>query len=161
MPSLSALTARDVMTSPVAYVMAETPLRDLANLLLREEISAVPVLDDGGHVVGMVSEGDLVRRGPAGKGDRRSWWLDAFESGTVHNDEFLNYLRGHGLRAKDVMTREVVSVNEGTTIAEIAELLESHHIKRVPVLHNEKLVGIVSRANLVRALAQARSLAGC
>ena len=76
MQSLSKLQARHVMTSPVAYVMSETPLSEVANLLLREGISAAPVLDEGGHLVGMISEGDLVRRGPAREGSRRSWWLD-------------------------------------------------------------------------------------
>jgi CBS domain-containing protein len=108
----------------------------------------------------MVSEGDLVRRRPARGGSRRSWWLDLSESDTAHNEEFLNYLTMHGLRAKDVMTVGVVSVDEQTPIAEIAALLESHQIKRVPVLRDGKLVGIVSRANLLRALAQAAPLPG-
>jgi CBS domain-containing protein len=157
MPSLRTLTARQVMTAPVAYVMTETPLREVANLLLHEAISAAPVLDDGGRVVGIVSEGDLVRRGPAGNG-RRSWWLDLFEHDAARTEQFLNYLKMHGLRAKDVMTPEVISVSEETTIAEIAQLFETHRIKRVPVLRNGKLVGIVSRANLLRALAQASPL---
>jgi CBS domain-containing protein len=160
MRSLSKLQARDVMTSPVAYVMSETPLNEVANLLLRKGISAAPVLDDGGHLVGMVSEGDLVRRGPAKDGDHRSWWLDLFESDAAGNEKFLNYLTIHGLRAKDVMTGEVVSVDEQTTIAQIATLLEAHQIKRVPVMRDGKLIGIVSRANLLRALAQAEPLPG-
>jgi CBS domain-containing protein len=154
MPSLRTLTARQVMTAPVAYVMTETPLREIANLLLREAISGAPVLDRGGQLVGIVSEGDLIRRGPAGNG-RRSWWLDLFDDKPAHSEQFLNYLKMHGLRAKDVMTPEVVSVNEETTVAEIAQLFETHRIKRVPVLRKGKLVGIVSRANLLQALAQA------
>ena len=156
MQSLSKLTARQVMTSPVAYAMSETPLHEVAGLLLRERISAAPVLDDGGHVVGMVSEGDLVRRGPAGDETRRSWWLDVFEENAAQDEQFVNYLTRHGLRAKDVMSRELVLVNEETPIAEIAALLETHRIKRAPVMRGEKLVGIVSRADLLRVLAHAR-----
>ena len=158
MQSLSKLTARQVMTSPVAHVMTETPLQEIAKLLLREGISAAPVLDDGGHLVGMVSEGDLVRRAPAKNGTRRSWWLDLFERDAAHATEFLNYLTIHGLRAKDVMSSEVISVNEQATIAQIAGLLEAHRIKRVPVMRDGKLVGIVSRANLLQALAHAMPL---
>ncbi len=148
------------MTAPAAYVMAETPLREVANLLLREGISAAPVLDEGGNLVGMVSEGDLVRRWPAEGGPSRSWWLDLFEADTQRSREFLNYLKAHGLRAKDVMSRKVVSVDEAATIAEIAGLLETHRIKRVPVMREGKLAGVVSRADLLRALAQAQPLPG-
>lgn len=152
--SLGSLTAGEVMTAPVAYVMIETPLREIANLLLRERISAVPVLDEAGCLAGMVSEGDLVRRSAPDNGGRRSWWLDLFEAETAHNEEFLNYLKTHGLRAKDVMTREVVSVSPDTPIARVAELLEMHRIKRVPVVRDGGVVGVVSRANLLRVLAQ-------
>ena len=160
MRSPSAATAGEIMTSPAAYVMTDTPLNEVANLLLERSISAAPVLDESGRLVGIVSEGDLVRRRPAGKDDRRSWWLDLFEPDTPHSEGFLNYLKGHGLRAKDVMTREVISVAENTTAAEIAELLEIHAIKRVPVMREGKLMGIVSRANLLTLLAQRSSAAG-
>jgi CBS domain-containing protein len=154
MKSLNAMAARDIMTSPVAYVMTETPLKDVATLLLERKISAAPVLDDAGRLAGIVSEGDLVRRTPAGEGGRRSWWLDLFEPDSPRSEGLFNYLREHGLRAKDVMTSEVVSVAEDTPAAEIAELLERRGIKRVPVVHNGKLAGIVSRANLLSLLAR-------
>jgi CBS domain-containing protein len=158
MKSPSAVTAKEIMTSPAAYVMTETPLKEIADLLLGKSISGLPVLDESGRLVGIVSEGDLVRRGPAGKGGRRSWWLDLFEPDSPHSEGFLNYLKGHGLRAKDVMTREVVSVAEDATATEIAALLEMHAIKRVPVVRDGKLMGIVSRANLLSLLSR-RSLA--
>lgn len=154
MKSLSNMTAGEIMTSPAAYVMTETPLNGIAHLLLEKRISAAPVLDESGRLVGMVSEGDLVRRRAGGKNGRRSWWLDLFEPDTPHSKDMFNYLREHGLRAKDVMTREVVSVSEETTIAEVAELLESRGIKRVPVVRNGKLTGIVSRADLLAVLAR-------
>jgi CBS domain-containing protein len=158
--SLGSIKAGEMMTSPAAYVMPETPLKEIANLLLRERISAVPVLDDTGSLLGMVSEGDLVRRRSADNGERRSWWLDLFEADTHHTREFLNYLRGHGLRAKDVMSRDVISVSEETPIAKIAALFEANRIKRVPVLRDDKLVGIVSRADLLRVLARGSPVRG-
>jgi CBS domain-containing protein len=157
--SLGRIKAGEVMTSPAAYVMAETPLKEIANLLLRERISAVPVLDDTGSLLGMVSEGDLVRRS-ADNGEHRSWWLDLFEADTHHTSEFLNYLRGLGLRAKDVMSRDVISVSEETPITKVAGLLEANRIKRVPVLRHDKVVGIVSRADLLRVLARGSPVRG-
>jgi CBS domain-containing protein len=148
-------TAREVMTSPVIYVMTETPLKEVAAAMLRARISAVPVIDGGGRLVGMVSEGDLIRRRGSDDGARRSWWLDLFEADAAHNAGFLEYLKRHGLRAKDVMTPDVVTVEEDTSIARIAELLDSRGIKRVPVLCKGRMTGIVSRADLLRALSDA------
>lgn len=159
MKSPSAVTAREIMTSPAAYVMTETPLDEIANLLLERKISAAPVLDESGRLVGIVSEGDLVRRGSVGTDRQRSWWLDLFEPDTPRSKGLLNYLKEHGLRAKDVMTREIVSVAEDATAAEVAELLENHQIKRVPVVRRGKLVGIVSRANLLSLLSGRTSIA--
>jgi CBS domain-containing protein len=158
--SLSNMVAREIMTSPVTHVMTETLLAEIANLLLREGISAVPVLTEGGSLAGIVSEGDLVRRRPIEGDDRRSWWLDLFEADTTHREEFLNYLNTRGLRAKDVMSRDVVSVSEDMPIARIAELLETHRIKRVPVLRDGRVTGIVSRANLLQALVQGSRVPG-
>jgi CBS domain-containing protein len=154
---LSEMTAADVMASSVVYVAVETPLKEIANVLLRQAISAVPVLDQAGRVVGMVSEGDLVRRDPRDQRDRRSWWLDLFEA-RDHSEALLAYLQHHGLRAKDVMTSDVISVHEDTPITEVAKLLEAHRIKRVPVLRNGRAIGIVSRADLLLALSQTAPL---
>jgi CBS domain-containing protein len=153
--SLNNISARDVMTTPAAYVMDQTPIQEVARLLLREGISAAPVLNEGGHLVGIVSEGDLVRRRSGLSNDRRSWWLDLFEADTRHNQQFLNYLQHHGLRAQDVMTRDVVAVTEDTPISLIADLLERHQIKRVPVTSAGKVIGIVSRADLLKAISRA------
>jgi CBS domain-containing protein len=153
--SLNNISARDVMTTPATYVMDQTPIQEVARLLLREGISAAPVLNEGGHLVGIVSEGDLVRRRSGLSNDRRSWWLDLFEADTRHNQQFLNYLQHHGLRAQDVMTRDVVAVTEDTPISLIADLLERHQIKRVPVTSAGKVIGIVSRADLLKAISRA------
>jgi CBS domain-containing protein len=153
--TLSETTAADVMASPAAYVEVGTPVIEIARLMLREGISAVPVVDEAGNVAGIVSEGDLIRRNTKEHEARRSWWLDLFDPCATHSDGFLTYLERHGLRAKDVMTSDVISVAEDTPVADIANLLEARRVKRVPVLRNGRLIGIVSRVNLLQALIRA------
>jgi CBS domain-containing protein len=119
------------------------------SLLLKYRISAVPVIDGAGKVVGIVSEGDLLR----GEGTSRArvhhpWWLEA-----VFVGQMVAYDKARGARAGVVMTRNVITVGEETPLNEIAELLERHHVKRVPVIKDGKLAGIVSRANLLHGLA--------
>jgi CBS domain-containing protein len=145
------MNASDIMTFPVVTAAPHTPVREIAALLLKHRISAVPVMEEG-RVVGLVSEGDLLHRHEIGtdRDDRaRSWWLWLLGTERSIGD----YVRSHARYARDVMTREVVSVAPETPIAEIASLLETRGIKRVPVLAGDRLVGIVSRANLIQALA--------
>jgi CBS domain-containing protein len=148
----------DVMTTDVVTVDPTTSVQALAMLLSERGISGVPVVDSDSRLVGIVSEGDLLHRVEAGTarlaGRRRSWWLDTIAS---DRDLARNYVKSHGRTAKDVMTPNVISVIDTTELAEIALLLETKRIKRVPVLRDGKLVGIVSRANLVRALAAMKS----
>jgi len=154
------MRAVDVMTTNVITVEPDTPVQEIAKMLSEKSISGVPVVGIDGRLVGIVSEGDLLHRVETGTerrpdrstGRRRSWWLD-----TVAADEELarDYVKSHGRTANDVMTREVISVEETTELADIANLLETKRVKRVPVVRDGKLVGIVSRANLVRALAAA------
>jgi CBS domain-containing protein len=146
--------AADIMTSVVHYVSAETPVREIAKVLLQHNVSAVPVVGSSGKLVGIVSEGDLIGRAASDDGQRRSWWLDMIERSSPTSMELRNYLEIHGLRAKDVMSGDVVAVEEDTRITVIAELLERKRIKRVPVLRKGQMVGIVSRADLLRSLAQ-------
>ncbi len=145
------MLAKDVMTRDVATVTPETRVEDIAKLLLRRDISGVPVVDARGRLVGMVSEGDLIRRGETE--GRRSWWLNLL---TGPEERARDYLKAHGGHAEDVMTREVVSVSEETPVGEIARILERRRIKRVPVVRDGKLVGLVSRANLLHGLASHR-----
>lgn len=143
------MKAKDVMTTEVVYADPETSVRSIAQTLLKRRISAVPVADDDGRVIGIVSEGDLMRR-PESETERpRSWWLELIER---PEDRASRYLKSHGLTARDVMTREPVTVTEDTPLEEIAILLERNAIKRVPVLRDGKLVGIVSRADLLHGL---------
>lgn len=148
------MQAKDVMTSPVVTVSPETPVTDVARLLLERHISAAPVVDESGKLLGIVSEGDLMRRPEAGTERRPSWWLTLISDA---QDEAREYLKSHGLTARDVMTTHVLAVDEETALGEIATLLEKHRIKRVPVVRDGRVVGIVSRANLLQALvAQAK-----
>jgi CBS domain-containing protein len=144
------MRAVDVMTNEVITVDENATVTVVARLLAERGISAVPVVDADNRVIGMVSEGDLLHRAETGTERRRSWWLEMVTSADQLAAE---YIKSHSGRVKDVMTPGVISVTEQTTVADIAVLLETHRIKRVPVLRNGKLVGIVSRANLVRALA--------
>jgi CBS domain-containing protein len=138
------------MTAPAVVVAPETTVAEIAKLLLKRGISAVPVIAADGQLAGIVSEGDLIRRVESGTERTRSWWLSAFGDADAQARE---YAKSHGRRAADVMTRNVVTVAEDATLAQIAELLERHRIKRVPVVRGGRVVGIVSRANLLHGLA--------
>jgi CBS domain-containing protein len=143
------MKARDIMTSPVLAVAPDTTVREIAALLLERHISAVPVLEDG-RLAGIVSEADLLHRHEIGTdAHEHSWWLRLLGGDTSLSE----YVKSHARLARDVMTREVISVPEGADVATVAKLLERHGVKRLPVLRGDRLVGIVSRADLVRALA--------
>ncbi len=148
------MKAADVMATNVITVGPEDRVAEVAQVLVSNRISAVPVVDDTGKIVGVVSEGDLIRRVESGTEHRRAWWLDLVAS---RADLAAEYVKERGPRARDVMTGKVVTVSPDTDLAEIANLLEAHTIKRVPVVEDGKLVGIVSRANLIQALAALHS----
>ncbi len=153
------MRASDVMTTNVITVSPETSVQSLAGLLGRYGISGVPVVDAANTLVGIVSEGDLLFRTETHierrTEPRRSRWFDA---SARERDAARDYIKAHGRSVGDVMTRQVTTVSETTELREIAELLESKRIKRVPVLRDGKVIGIISRANLVRVLAAAKSL---
>lgn len=144
------MQAQDVMTTWVATIHADATVQGAAKLMLERRVSALPVMDRKDRVIGIVSEGDLVRRTELGTEAARSWWLWAFAEGSARD-----YAKTHGASVRDVMTSPAVSVRRTTSLQEIARLLEKHRIKRVPVLDAGRLVGIVSRADLVRRLAAA------
>jgi CBS domain-containing protein len=144
------MDASAIMTRNVVTVGPETPVPEVVRTMLENRISAVPVLDDGA-LVGIISEGDLLRRAEVGTEHRRSRWMElAVSNASLAAD----YVKQHGRKARDVMTRGVTTVAPTTPIAEIAEILESRHIKRVPVLSDGKLVGIVSRAKTFAAITE-------
>lgn len=142
------MQAQDVMTTWVATIGADATVQDAAKLMLERRVSALPVVDGKDRVVGIVSEGDLVRRTELGTDAPRSWWLRLFA-----DDAARDYVKTHGDAVRDVMSRPVISVRRTTPLKEVARLLEKHRIKRVPVLEAGRLVGVVSRADLVRRLA--------
>jgi CBS domain-containing protein len=144
------MRAKDIMTRHVATVAPDSSVVEIAKLMLTRNVSAVPVLDGHGHLIGIVSEGDLMRRAELGTERKRSWWLEVLAEDNVRAHEFVKL---HGQKARDIMTREVITVHEDTPIQEIVTMLEEHRIKRVPVVRGRRPVGIVSRANLLRAFA--------
>lgn len=144
------MLAKDVMTTSVVTVSPETEVREIARLLLARRISAVPVTDAEGAVVGIVSEGDLLHRPESETETTSSWWLGLV---AAPSQKAKDYVKTHGRHAADVMTRDVITVTSDVSLAAIATLLEKHRIKRVPVVDDGKLVGIVSRANLLQGLA--------
>lgn len=148
------MRARDVMTTRVVTVGEDTPVEEIARKLLEHRISAVPVVDAGGMLVGIVSEGDLMRRAHSEAARPASWWLRLVA--LPHEADL--YLQAHGRVASDVMTRKLFTVDEGTPLVEIVDLLERKRIKRVPVVRHGKVVGIVSRANLLHGLATSRTV---
>jgi CBS domain-containing protein len=147
------MRASDVMVTDVITVKPNSSVQEVAELLLADRISAVPVIDDAGKLVGMVSEGDLLRRSEADTGHERAWWLRLLMG---RENLAAEYLREHSRKVADVMTRGIISAEPDTSVADIATLLERHRIKRVPIVRNGNVVGIVSRANLIQALATFR-----
>jgi CBS domain-containing protein len=147
------MQARDVMTKDVVTVGPETTVGEIAALLVTNRIGAVPVVSGEDHrLLGLVSQTDLVHRSETGTEKQRKWWLDVFAD---PNAKAREYVKSHGHKAQDVMTRMVVSVSESASLAEVADALDSHRIRQVPVVTGGRLVGMISRADLVRTLAQA------
>lgn len=151
------MNALDVMTDAVVSVRHETPASEVARLLLDNRISAVPVVDNNGAPIGMVSEGDLLGRDETAREARRDWWLALLAEGKTLSAEFLANLRSLERTAGDVMSAPVATVGEEADVREIARLLATHRIKRVPVVREDRIIGIVSRADLLRALAAEQS----
>ncbi|HEY7580520.1 MAG TPA: CBS domain-containing protein [Acetobacteraceae bacterium] len=146
-------TAADLMTRDVAVVHPETSLLDAVKLLAQRRISGMPVVDDTGTIVGMLSEGDLVRW-HEGYTERQARWLDMLAEGHDLAPEFLQGIQEQRRKVKSVMSSGAKTVAEDTPAREVARLMYANSIKRVPVVRDGKLVGIVARSDLVRALAQ-------
>ncbi len=147
------MQARDIMTSPVITVGPDATVAAIAALLLEKRISGLPVVDAAGALVGIVTEGDLLGRPELeGERDARSW-LHFFGGRSLAAADFV---KTHGNRAAEVMTRKVVTVPPEEDAGAIARLLETRRIKRVPVVEDGRVIGIVSRANLLRSLVALR-----
>jgi CBS domain-containing protein len=151
---LRPVDASEIMTKDVVSVGPDTPTRAAAKLLIEKGISAVPVVDASGAAIGMLTEGDIVRGEIDRRAPRRFRWLEMLAEGEDLAPEFLDYLKAADRPVREVMMTPVVAIAEDTPVQDIAETLLEHRIKRVPVLRNGRIVGIVSRADLVRALAR-------
>jgi len=145
------MKASEIMTIGVYTVTPDVSVRDAARLLIEQGISGLPVVDSTGQVVGIVTEGDFLRRAETGTQRRRPRWLEIFVGpGRLASD----YVHTHGRKVADIMAPEVVTVSADAPVQDVVDIMEQHRIKRVPVVRDGAVVGIVSRANLVQALAR-------
>jgi CBS domain-containing protein len=149
--------ARNVMKAPVLTVRVSDLISDVAKFLLEKKISAAPVLDAKGKLVGMVSEGDLMRRFETSTERKHSWW-----SLLLSDDYKLmrEYIKSHGRTIGEIMSRNVITASPSASLREVADLMERHSIKRIPIVENNSLVGIVSRVDLLRAFTGLHHLIG-
>jgi CBS domain-containing protein len=145
------MRAQDVMTQYVTSVGPNDAVSRAVRIMLQNEISGLPVIDTFGRLVGMITEGDLLRRAETATQRRRPRWIEFFVSPGRLADE---YAHSHGRKVSEIMTVDPVSVEEATPLEEVVTLMEKRRIKRVPVMRGDKVVGIVSRANLLHALAR-------
>lgn len=149
------MRALDIMTPSVVTATPDMTIHDAARLFVDHHISGMPVVDATGQVVGIVSQGDLLHRAENGTGHgKRPWWLEFLLSSP--REQAARYVKEHGRLVGDVMSNQVISIFEDMPLDQIADLMERRHLKRVPVLTEGKLVGIVSRSNLIRALVASR-----
>ncbi|SDS52687.1 CBS domain-containing protein [Bradyrhizobium canariense] len=144
------MRAHQIMTRPVISVTPETTILEAANIMLRRHVSGLPVVDGTGKLVGIVSEGDFIRRSEIGTQRKRSRWLKfILGSGKAARD----FVHEHGRKIAEVMTTEPITIDEETELEKIVQLMEKNNVKRLPVTRGDKVVGIVSRANLLQAVA--------
>jgi len=148
------MKAMDVMVRDVISVKPDDSVDDAIKLLTEHDISALPVVDMEGKVVGVLSEADLLHRAEIGTEKQHPRWLEAVMPASKLADEFT---KSHGQRVEQVMSTDPVTASEDTSLGEIATLLERHRIKRIPIVREGKLVGIVSRSNLIQALASSQT----
>ncbi|RDK02650.1 CBS domain-containing protein [Paraburkholderia lacunae] len=146
------MRALDIMTTSVITATPDMTIHEAARLFVDNRISGMPVVDANGQVVGIVGEGDLLHRVENGTvHGKRRWWLEFLLSSP--REQAAMYVKEHGQVVGDVMCDQVISISEDMRLDQIADLMERRHLKSVPVLKDSKLVGIVSRSNLIRALA--------
>jgi CBS domain-containing protein len=143
----------EMMTRAVYTVLPEATVSEVAKLLVGHAISALPVCDASGALVGIISEGDLLRPFTESKALKRASWLNLLAEGSDLAPEFLAFIKQEQWTVGQLMTHRVVTATEAMSLSGLAELLTTHHIKRVPVLRDGRLVGIVSRSDIVRAIA--------
>ena len=144
------MCAHQIMTRPVITVTPETTIVEAANTMLRQHVSGLPVVDATGKLVGIVSEGDFIRRSEIGTQRKRARWLTfILGPGKAATD----FVHEHGCKVAEIMTPEPLTITEDTALEEIVQVMEKNNVKRLPVIRGDKIVGIVSRANLLQAVA--------
>jgi CBS domain-containing protein len=144
------MRAHQIMTRAVISVTPDTSIVEAANIMLKRHVSGLTVVDATGNLVGVVSEGDFIRRSEIGTGRKRGRWLKfILGSGSSASD----FVHEHSRKVSEVMTTSPVTITEDMALAEIVDLMERNNVKRLPVVHGDKVVGIVSRANLLQAVA--------
>ena len=144
------MRAHQIMTRPVFTILPDATIVEAANLMLQRHISGLPVVDASGKLVGIVSEGDFIRRSEIGTQRRRSRFLKLILGpGQAATD----FVHEHGCKIAEIMTEEPVTISEDTPLADIVALMEKNKLKRLPVVKGEQVVGIVTRANLLQAVA--------
>src|SRR5437773_5024790 len=144
------MRAHQIMTRPVITVTPETTIVEAANIMLQRHVSGLPVVDAVGKLVGIVSEGDFIRRSEIGTQRKRGRWLKfLLGAGAAATD----YVHEHGRKVSEVMTSDPITITENATLEEIVNAMEANGVRRLPVMKSDKLVGIVSRANLLQAVA--------
>src|SRR5215472_6191592 len=141
------MRAADVMTPDPMCISPDASITDAIRLMLERRFSGLPVVDAGGSVVGIVTEGDLLRRAETGTQRKRARWIEFLMSGRLATE----YVQTSGRKVSNVMTPDVRTVTEDAPLEEIVHLMERHQINRVLVVRDGKLVGIVTRANLLHA----------
>ena len=144
------MRAHQIMTRPVITVTPETSIVEAANIMLQKHVSGLPVIDATGKLVGIVSEGDFIRRSEIGTQRKRGRWLRFILGPGKSASDFVHE---HGRKISEVMTRSPLTIADDTALAEIVELMEKNNVKRLPVIRADMVVGIVSRANLLQAVA--------
>lgn len=146
--------AADVMTQPALAIDPQAPLAQAIRLMTEHKVSGLPVVEKSGAIVGIVTEGDLMRRVETQTTGDKSGWLASF---FLPGRDAEKFMRSHGRRVEEVMATDVVTVTEDTPLDDVVRLMERHRIKRVPVVRERRLVGVVSRADLMRRVGEALS----
>jgi CBS domain-containing protein len=144
------MCAHQIMTRSVISVNPDTTIVEAANIMLKRHVSGLPVVDETGKLVGVVSEGDFIRRSEIGTQRKRGRWLRFILGPGKSASDFVHE---HGRKVSEVMTPSPLTITEDTALAEIVDLMERNSVKRLPVVRGDKVVGIVSRANLLQAVA--------
>jgi CBS domain-containing protein len=148
------LAAADIMTTNVKTARPDASVAEVTRLLSDNEISAIPICDDKGQLLGILSEGDLLRPVGTESATKRAWWLNLLAEGADLAPSFLECISVKNQIARNLMITPVITASPDTSVRDLADLLVRHHIKRLPIVRDGKIVGIVSRADLVRALAR-------